>query len=219
MKSALTLDETRQMFLYVAKNIIAIQDLLGEADRAIGDGDHGVGMARGFEAVEAKLNSGSFNGLDELFKVIGISLLTTMGGASGAIFGTWFRGGSKNLAAQMIFDSEHLAWFLNDGLQAVQERGKAKVGDKTMVDVLAPAAAVAIEMANQPLETSLNQILVAAEKGMESTKQMVATLGRAKSLGERSLGHPDPGAVSTCYILKFMRDAVIQAELIPPDRA
>jgi dihydroxyacetone kinase-like protein len=210
MKADLSLDETRRMFLYVAEQLIACQDILTEADRMIGDGDHGVGMARGFEAVQLKLAEASFGGQDELFKSVGTTLLTTIGGASGAIFGTWFRSGAKNLAGRQVLDSACFALFLKDGLGGIQERGKAKVGDKTMVDVLVPAAAVAEKCSSEPLEQCLGEVVLAAEQGMESTKLMVATLGRARSLGERSLGYPDPGAISSAFILKFMREFVSQ---------
>lgn len=97
---------------------------------------------------------------------------------------------------------------LVDGLQAVKERGKAKPGDKTMVDSLAPAAMKSREMVSAPLAEALKAVAEAARQGMEKTKELVATTGKAKTLGERSLGHPDPGAVSTYLILKFMAEYV-----------
>ena len=210
MKVALNLEETRRMFLSVAENLIACQDVLTEADRAIGDGDHGVGMARGFEAVQRKLSNGTFSSLDEIFKSVGTTLLTTIGGASGAIFGTWFRSGAKNLAGKHFLDSAGFALFLKDGLAGIQERGKARVGDKTIVDVLAPAASAAEENCNEALEKCLAEVVLAADQGVESTKSLIATIGRAKSLGERSLGYPDPGALSSSFILKSMSSFVSQ---------
>lgn len=97
---------------------------------------------------------------------------------------------------------------LVDGLEAVKERGKAKPGDKTMVDSLAPAAIKSKEMVSAPLAEALKAVAEAARQGMEKTKELVATTGKAKTLGERSLGHPDPGAVSTYLILKFMAEYV-----------
>ena len=140
MKQALDLDETRRLFLYVSENIIASEPVLSQADRTIGDGDHGTGMARGFGAVQARLAEGQFAGQKELFQAIGQALMMNVGGASGAIFGTWFLGGSKNFPAGQEFDTARLEQWLREGLAAIQQRGKAQVGDKTMVDALAPAA-------------------------------------------------------------------------------
>ncbi len=192
------------MLLYLCEQMIGHTDTLTQADKAIGDGDHGIGMARGFEAVRLKLEGGSFAALDELFKAAGMALITSVGGASGIIFGTWFRGGTKNLAGAATLDSPALSAWLVDGLAAVKERGKTKPGDKTMVDALEPAAAAAEQAAAAPLDEALAAATEAARLGMEATKDMVASMGRAKTLGERSLGHPDPGAVSTYLILRSL---------------
>lgn len=207
-KSQLTLEETREMFIYLSQKMEESKDLLTQADKAIGDGDHGIGMARGFEAVRQKLEGQKPASMDEVLKGISLALLTSIGGAAGAIFATLFRGGAKSLSGQQIFDSTALSLMLVDGLQAVRERGKAKPGDKTMVDSLAPAAMKSREMVSAPLAEALKAVAEAARQGMEKTKELVATTGKAKTLGERSLGHPDPGAVSTYLILKFMAEYV-----------
>ncbi len=207
-KSGLTLDEARDMLVAVARGMEGSQDLLTQADRAIGDGDHGIGMARGFEAVRQTLEGQPFGSLEELFRATGTALMASIGGASGAVFGTLFRGGARSLANRQAFDSPALASFLNDGLRAVEDRGKAKPGDKTMIDALEPAARRAAELQEAPLDQSLAAVEEAAHDGMERTKQMVATTGKAKTLGERSIGHADPGAISTWLILKFMREFV-----------
>ncbi|PWH12883.1 MAG: dihydroxyacetone kinase subunit L [Ardenticatenia bacterium] len=207
-KTHLTIVETVQMLLHVCHGMQASKDLLSEADRAIGDGDHGVGMARGFEVAQQRLESQPATTLEELFKTVGMALLTSVGGAAGAVFGTLFRGGARGLAGREHFDAAALASWLNDGLKAVQERGKAQVGDKTMVDALQPAAARAQELVSLPLEEALPQVAEAARQGVERTKDMVATVGKAKTLGERALGHPDPGALSTYLILQYMAEYV-----------
>lgn len=207
-KAALSLEETRRMFLHVAERMEASKDLLTQADKAIGDGDHGVGMARGFEAVRQLLESQSFATIDDLVRGVGTALLTSVGGASGAIFGTLFRGGARNLGGQQEFHTRTLLRLLTDGLQAVQDRGKAKVGDKTMVDALDPAARTAVEMATLPLDGVLAAVVEAARQGMESTRDMVAMIGKAKTLGERSKGHLDPGAISMHIILQAMHEYV-----------
>ena len=209
-KPRLTLDETKAMLLHVSAKMIESKDLLTKADQAIGDGDHGIGMARGFEAMQQKLSAQSFATMDELFRTTGTALLMSVGGAAGAIFGTLFRGGAKDLASLHEFDAKALSLFLTDGLQAVKDRGKAKLGDKTMVDALEPAALKSAELTTGPLDQALAAVAEAARQGMEKTKEIIAATGKAKTLGERSLGHPDPGAVSTWLILKFMREYVMQ---------
>ena len=208
-KSHLSLPETQAMFIHVCQWMVGSTNLLTQADKAIGDGDHGVGMARGFEAVRQKLEGQTFDGLHALFKTVGMALMTSVGGASGAVFGTLFRGGARQLADQRSFDSEALALLLLDGLQAVQDRGKAKPGDKTMVDAIEPAASTAQELRAIPLDESLRAVTEAARQGMERTKDMVASIGKAKTLGERALGHADPGALSTFLILSLMHDYVM----------
>jgi dihydroxyacetone kinase-like protein len=188
----------------VAAGMIASQDQLTRADQAVGDGDHGVGMTRGFEAVQEKLQGKTFLSLGELFKTTGLALLTSIGGAAGAVFGTFFMGGGEQLNEKTDFNSEALAQLLNDGLQAVTTRGQARPGDKTMVDALAPAAEAAQVCASLPLDEALMAVAAAAKSGMEATKDMVARVGKAKTLGERSLGYPDPGAVSMWLIIDFM---------------
>jgi dihydroxyacetone kinase-like protein len=192
------------MLQFVARRMIMQQDVLTQADRAIGDGDHGVGMARGFGAVLAKLESSKFNSLGDLFKTVGMALITSIGGAAGVVFGTLFRSGARRLDEVDVFDTQALSYLLEDGLKGVQERGRAMPGDKTMIDVLSPVASRAVELSSQPLDATLGTLVNIAEQGVEDTRHMVATVGKAKTLGERSLGYPDPGAISMLFILKFM---------------
>jgi dihydroxyacetone kinase-like protein len=206
-------EETRNMLLHVARDIIASKDVLTQADKAIGDGDHGVGMARGFDAVHRKLDSQAFFALDELLKTTGMALMTSVGGAAGAIFGTFFRGGAKRLAGRATFDSQALSVMLSDGLEAVQARGKAQVGDKTMVDALEPAALAAEQFASAPLSRALLEAAKAAGAGMARTRDMVASVGKAKTLGERSLGHADPGAITLYLILRSMAEFTTGEEI------
>lgn len=207
-KDRINLQETKQMFIHVAERMIESKDELTKADQAIGDGDHGIGMARGFEAVKQTLSTTEFFTLGPLLKNIGMTLLTSVGGAAGAIYGTFFKGAADNLEYKAIFDSSALDNMLKDGLLAVIIRGDAQEGDKTMADALFPAATKSGEMINEPLDISLREVVEAARIGMEKTKDMIAKIGKAKTLGERSLGHADPGAISTYLILKFMNDFV-----------
>jgi phosphoenolpyruvate---glycerone phosphotransferase subunit DhaL len=208
-KSELTLSEATAMFLHVAARMQEGEDLLTQADKAVGDGDHGIGMARGFAAVQAKLEAAPPGTVAELLKTTGMALITSVGGASGVIFGTLFRGGARNVGAATVFNAETLACMLGDGLAAVQERGKAKPGDKTMVDALSPAAAAAAEMAAAPLDEALPPVAEAARLGLERTKEMIAATGKAMALGPRALGHVDPGALSMVLILQAMAEYVV----------
>ena len=203
-KDRLNLEETREMFIVVAKGMLESKDILTKADQTIGDGDHGIGMARGFEAVVDKLSKSEFNTIRELLNAIGMTLLTSVGGAAGAIFGTLFRGAAKSLDEAAIFDSQALSTMLLDGLLAVKLRGKAEPGVKTMIDALEPAAKKARQLVGRPLNEVIVEVSEEARKGVEKTKGMIAKFGKAKALGERSRGHPDPGAISMHFILKFM---------------
>ena len=208
-KSELTITEATAMFLHVAASMLESENLLTQADKAVGDGDHGIGMSRGFAAVQAKLESAPPATVADLLKTTGMALITSVGGASGVIFGTLYRGGARNMGAETVFDAGTLARMLGDGLAAVQERGKAKPGAKTMVDALAPAAATAAEMADSPLDQALPPVAEAARLGLEKTKEMIAATGKAMALGPRALGHVDPGAVSRWLMLKAMAEYVV----------
>jgi dihydroxyacetone kinase-like protein len=211
-KAELTLAEATAMFLYVAGRMQGSQDLLTQADQAIGDGDHGIGMARGFAAVQAKLEASPPATVADLLKTTGMALLTSIGGASGVIFGTLYRGGARNLTGDTIFNSETLSRMLTDGLAAVQERGKANPGDKTMVDALAPAATQAAQLAAAPLDEALPAVAEAARLGVEETKGMIAATGKARALGPRAIGYTDPGALSMYLILDGMAQYVTSSE-------
>ncbi|OIN25155.1 dihydroxyacetone kinase subunit DhaL [Vibrio barjaei] len=196
----------KNMMAYVAKNMVDSEPMLTKYDQAIGDGDHGIGMERGFLAVQTLLTD-EFQPEDvsKLMLKIGSTMMATMGGASGAIFGTLFRSGAKSIKGAEQLDTETLATFLAGGLQGVYHRGGAKPGDKTMIDALV-AAVEASEKLSGDLTKNLPAIAAASKQGVEATKDMIATTGKAKTLGERSLGHPDPGAVSMSLILQFMSE-------------
>ena len=199
----MTGDDVKAMMQVVAQAIIANVDHLSEADRATGDGDHGVGMRRGFEAVLGALGSLQSPTPEQVMKTAGTAIMAKGGGASGAIFGTLFRGGSKALEGRDMLDADGFAGFLAAASDAVQKRGGVTEGQKTMVDALAPAARAAVQ---STLAASLAAAAKAAGDGVEATRGMVATTGKARTLGERSLGHIDPGALSVSIILRAMRD-------------
>ena len=206
--SLLTAPEVRAMLVHVARRMEESESLLTDADRATGDGDHGIGMARGFAAVRRELEDGPAGMIGELFDATGRTVLTSVGGASGILFGMFFRGGAAALGDRETFDADALRVFLKEGTAEVVQRGKAAPGDKTMVDALVPAAEAVAATREDSLAGLLAAASEAARRGAEETKGMVARTGKARSLGERSLGHPDPGALSASLILGAMADFV-----------
>lgn len=209
-KENLDLIDTIEMVKQVALSIIDSEPLLTDADRNLGDGDHGLGMERGMKAVIEKIESSSFNQISDVFKSAGMAMMSSMGGASGALFGTLFRNGGKALDGEETLNSDGLKSFLNAANEGVKSRGGASPGDKTMIDALEPAAQEASENISLPLYELISLVSQAADRGKEESKDMIATMGRAKTLGERSLGHPDAGACSVAIILKSMSEFINQ---------
>ena len=207
-KETLDVSESLEMVKHVARKIIEAEPILTDADRNLGDGDHGLGMQRGMTAVLEKLDSDSFADIQSIFNATGMAMMSSMGGASGALFGTLFRSGAKPLLEMTAFDSSALSDFLIAANEGVQARGGASPGDKTMIDALAPAANKAKESIGMPLHEALSAVAVAAEDGRNASKQLVATMGRAKTLGEKSIGFPDAGACSVAIIFRAMADFV-----------
>jgi dihydroxyacetone kinase-like protein len=182
--------------------------MLSEADRNLGDGDHGLGMQRGMTAAKEKLESGDVESIEKAFASVGMAMMSSMGGASGAIFGTYFRNGGKALNGKDTLDSAGLAAFFRAGVDGVKQRGGAAVGDKTVVDAMEPAAEKAAAVTDLPLPDAIAAIADAAEAGKEASKNLVAKFGRAKTLGEACIGFPDAGALSVTVIVGAMRDFI-----------
>ncbi|MEO1857539.1 MAG: dihydroxyacetone kinase subunit DhaL [Rubritalea sp.] len=206
--AGLSLEQTKQMSLLVAEKIIAAEPILSQADRDLGDGDHGLGMARGFTALTKQLSENSHDNLRNLYQEAGNALLTTMGGASGVVFGSLFLAGGKTMHGAEFFGSHELSHLLSQSLKDVMSRGGAKPGDKTMIDALHPAAEAAKANIDKPLSESIIAVAAAAEAGKEASKAMIATMGRAKTLGEKTIGLPDAGAISVSIILNTMADFI-----------
>lgn len=205
----LNAEDTRNMLLYVADKIIANKPYLTEVDSAIGDGDHGIGMAGGMQKAKKKLlkMQGEENAY-HLFETAGEAMLMSMGGASGVIFGSLYLAGAKGMEPKGVITAEDLAAMERKSLEAIQERGGAQVGDKTMVDALAPAVEALEANSGKGLLEMLKATEEAARCGMENTKKYVAKFGRAKSLLERAIGHQDAGATSVYLIFQGMREFV-----------
>ncbi|WP_437993469.1 dihydroxyacetone kinase subunit DhaL [Sorangium sp. So ce145] len=188
--------------------------LLTELDAAIGDSDHGTNMARGFTAVRVRLGGLDHGDVGALLKGVGMILLSTVGGASGPLYGTLFREAGQRAAGAAALDLAALAGCLEAGLDGVKRRGKASPGDKTMVDALSPAvdalkaALSAPAPTGDPARSSLMDGLAraaeAAQAGALATVPLIARKGRASYLGERSAGHQDPGATSCSLLLRSL---------------
>lgn len=208
-KASLSKDEVKAMLILACERIIAAEPMLSEADRNLGDGDHGLGMQRGMTAAKEKLEAAEVESIEKAFSSVGMSMMSSMGGASGAIFGTFFRNGGKALAGKDALDAAGLAAFFRAGVDGVKQRGGAAVGDKTVVDAMEPAAAKAEELIGASLADAISAIADAAEAGKEASKALVAKFGRAKTLGEACIGFPDAGAVSVTVITGAMRDFIL----------
>lgn len=211
MPEKLDANATRDMMLAVSQSLIDQTDVLTDADLTIGDGDHGVGMRRGFEAALEALNAGEPESAEAAYKAVGTAILANTGGAAGAVFGTLFRAGSKAFATSGVVDDASFATALEDGLTAVLKRGGVTEGQKTMVDALAPASRAARAAVGKGLAATTAAATQGALDGVEASKAMIATTGKARSLGERSIGHPDPGAISISLIFRAMRDFTAKA--------
>lgn len=205
----LNAEDARNMLLYIAGRIIDKKPYLTEVDSAIGDGDHGIGMAGGMQKARKKLvNMSGEKNAYQLFETAGEAMLMSMGGASGVIFGSLYLAGAKGMEPKESLTAADLARMERKSLAAIQERGGARVGDKTMVDALAPAVEAMEANSDRPLLEMLKAAEEAARQGMEATKQYTAKFGRAKSLLERAIGHQDAGATSVSIIFSAMREFV-----------
>jgi len=195
----------------VAASVEANKVRLTELDAAIGDGDHGTNMTRGFEAVVQALDADDGSTPGKLLILAGRTLVGTVGGASGPLWGSALRSGGRVLADQPTFEGTQLVEVLAAALASIKDLGTASVGDKTMVDALEPAveALRARLAAGAPVADALDSAVEAGEEGMRATIPLQARKGRASYLGERSVGHQDPGATSTALIIRALRQAVI----------
>ena len=194
----------------IAVAVRAERDHLVQLDAAIGDGDHGINMTRGFEAAVQALAAEDGTPPGRLLTLAGKTLVSAVGGASGPLWGTALRRAGRTLGDSTSFTPEQLVGALEAALAGVQDLGQAVPGDKTMVDALGPAVAALRDgvRGGQPLEAALESAAAAAEAGMRATIPMQARRGRASYLGERSIGHQDPGATSAALIVRALQQTV-----------
>jgi dihydroxyacetone kinase-like protein len=198
------LDCLRKMADVIHEN----REHLTELDAAIGDADHGINMDRGFQAVLKKLPSVEDKDVGTIFKTTGMALVSSVGGAGGPLYGTAFMQAGMAVAGKYELEAEDLLAALDAALKGVVMRGKANLGDKTMVDAITPAVVAMREALENGADAAqaLERATAAAEKGMKDTIPMLAKKGRASYLGERSIGHQDPGATSSYLLIRTMAE-------------
>lgn len=186
---------------------------LTDMDQAIGDGDHGINMRRGMKAVEEKMPTVEDKNIDDILKAVGMTLVSTVGGASGPLYGTAFMKAGMAVKGKDALEAADIATMLEAAVEGIKTRGKSTTGEKTMLDAIVPATD-AYKKAIEDGKT-ITEALTAAEEaaweGVEYTKTIIATKGRASYLGERSIGHQDPGATSITYLLQAAKEAGEQA--------
>lgn len=193
-----------EILIKVSEKIDKNKEYLTELDAAIGDGDHGLNMSKGFNAVSDKLKAEEDDNIGNIFKKTGMTLVSNVGGASGPLYGTAFMKASMALKDKNEIDINDFLSALKLALEGIKSRGKSTEGEKTMIDALSPA----IKSMEDSIKNGDSYIEVlekgkdAALEGVEFTKTIKATKGRASYLGDRSIGHQDPGATSCFYILE-----------------
>lgn len=209
MSAVITAKQIYASLLALCDTIEQQKEYLSEVDGAIGDGDHGVNMAKCFRGVKAKLEAADDSDVGAILSLVGMEVMNSVGGAMGALYGTLFINLSTKGSGKGEVNLKELAEMFTDGLTGVLTIGKAKVGDKTLVDTLSPAVAALSQAAEQglPLDEGLARFEAAAREGMESTRDLLAKMGRASRLGKRSIGHVDAGATSCYYILRAFASA------------
>ncbi|EAR25005.1 Dihydroxyacetone kinase [marine actinobacterium PHSC20C1] len=208
--STISLDHVVAWLARFRELVTEQQSYLTELDSAIGDADHGANMVRGMNAVVEKVGAAPATAADELLKSVGMTLVTSVGGAAGPLYGTLFLRMGVSAGPVAELDGAAFGAALRAGLDGVVARGKAEAGDKTMFDAINPAldawdAAVA---GGADIAAAASAALAAAEKGRDSTEPLVARKGRASYLGERSTGHLDPGATSSTLLFQALADTV-----------
>lgn len=194
----------------MAEKIQEQKDFLTELDNEIGDGDHGINMARGFAAVKEKLPAMADKDVGAILKEVGMTLVSTVGGASGPLYGTAFMKAGMACKGMAEISGEDMLKALSAAIAGIKQRGKSEEGEKTMLDALCPAERALSEAleGGAALKDALGKAVNAAEAGLLHTRDIIATKGRASYLGERSLGHQDPGATSSLLMLQVLEAAL-----------
>ena len=201
-------DKVRSIIGDIAAVIIEKKQYLSDLDQAIGDGDHGFNMARGFEAAMQKLKEAPGADIGEVLKTVAMALISNVGGASGPLYGTLFLKASGVAKGLSEIDLPGFIPVLKEGILGVQARGKAEPGEKTMIDVLIPVLESLEKDSGLPAKEAFANAEKVAEECMQKTKDIIAKKGRASYLGERSIGHIDPGATSSYLMISTISKAL-----------
>ena len=203
-------DKVLSILLEIGEKIEEEKLFLTELDNVIGDGDHGINMARGFDAVKAKQPMMEGKDVGTILKTVGMALVSTVGGASGPLYGTAFMQAGKAMAGKMEIGMEDFLAIMDAAIAGVQQRGKSTTGEKTMLDAMVPATEAMKKCCagSGDAKQAIDEGLAAAKAGVEYTKTIIATKGRASYLGERSIGHQDPGATSFTLMLEVIDGAI-----------
>lgn len=188
------------------------KQFLTDLDQAIGDGDHGINLDRGFRAIKDKVEAVKDRDCGTILKTVAMGLISTVGGASGPLYGTAFMKAGQVVANKMEISPEDAVKIMDEAIQGIMARGKAAQGDKTMLDALIPAheALKASVESGEALISAIAKAVEAAEGGVAFTKTIAAKKGRANYLGDRSIGHQDPGATSSYLMLKAISDVLVR---------
>ena len=196
----------------IGDKIIEEKDFLTELDRPIGDSDHGINMARGFTEVKKKLPSLKEKDIGTILKTVGMTLVSTVGGSSGPLYGTAFMKMGMILAGKNAITFEEFLDGFAVAIDGVKQRGRSDRGEKTMLDAMIPAQIAMKDCYEQSKDwkQSIEEGLKKAQEGVEYTKTIIATKGRASYVGERSIGHQDPGATSFTYMLQVVAENLNQ---------
>lgn len=202
-----------QIVTWLEKTAVVLNDnkqYLTDLDAAIGDADHGINMTRGFTKVMEKLPTVADKDIGTILKTVGMTLISSVGGASGPLYGTFYMRAATAVTAKEELSNQDLYDMLQAGVEGIVQRGRAQLEDKTMIDAWTPALEklkTAVETGDDTI-TALKKSVAAAEQGMKATIPLQARKGRASYLGERSIGHQDPGATSTHLILNALLETV-----------
>jgi dihydroxyacetone kinase-like protein len=206
---AISYEQMLNWLRLIDESLIENRGYLTELDAAVGDGDHGTNLARGGAASSSKVDAEQPEYLDDLFKLVGMTLVGSVGGASGPLYGTFFLRFAASAGHRQELTAEQFADALDAGLAGIVERGKPEPGDKTLYDAMAPAVrAFGAGIHGGDVASAARAAADAAAAGRDATADLVARKGRASYLGDRSVGHIDPGAASTAIMFEALAQAL-----------
>jgi dihydroxyacetone kinase-like protein len=186
------------------------KEYLTDLDSAIGDADHGINMNRGMKRIMEKMRDKEYEDFGGVFRDVAMTIMSVVGGSAGPLYGTFFMKLGQKLGTKSEVSVVEIADAMQEGLAGIMSLGKSAPGDKTMVDSLEPALRALKDNAADGDEAAWNKAVAEAEKGVEATIPMLARRGRSSYLGERSIGHQDPGATSSLYLISCFRDAFLE---------